>query len=88
MVSALSDRLPSPELSRLEELRRYINLKLVALGQPSSRLTTNDDFLEIAGPLLRNYHQKDQLLGDRLCAADTRIQNFLDAYLKDLCPGG
>jgi hypothetical protein len=28
------------------------------------------------------------LLGDRLCPADTRIQQFLDAYLKDVCPGG
>ena len=70
------------------ELLRYINLKLVALGQPSSRSTADPYFLEIAGPLLRNYYQKDQLLGDRLCPADTRIQQFLDAYLKDVCPGG
>ena len=70
------------------ELLRYINLKLVALGQPSSHSTTDPYFLEIAGPLLRNYYQKDQLLGDRLCPADTRIQQFLDAYLKDVCPGG
>ena len=71
-----------------EELVLYINLKLVALGQPPSRGTTDPYFMEIAGPLLRNYHQKDQLLGDRLCPADTRIQQFLDAYLKDVCPGG
>jgi hypothetical protein len=70
------------------ELLRYINLKLVALGQPSSRSTTDPYFLEIARPLLRNYYQKDQLLGDRLCPADTRIQHFLDAYLKDVSPGG
>ena len=70
------------------ELLRYINLKLVALGQPSSRGTADPYFLEIAGPLLRNYYQKDQLLGDRLCPADTRIQDFLDAYLKDVSPGG
>lgn len=70
------------------ELLRYINLKLVALGQPSSQRTADPYFLEIAGPLLRNYHQKDQLLGDRLCPADTRIQQFLDAYLKDVAPGG
>ncbi len=44
--------------------------------------------LEIAGPLLRNYHQKDQLLGNRLCPADTRIQEFLDSYLHDVCPDG
>jgi hypothetical protein len=60
----------------------------VALGQPSSHSTTDPYFLELAGPLLRNYYQKDQLLGDRLCPADTRIQQFLDAYLKDVCPGG
>ena len=71
-----------------DELIRYINLKLVALGQPSSRGTADPHFLEIVGPLLRNYYQKDQLLGNPLCPADTRIQQFLDAYLKDVCPGG
>ena len=70
------------------ELLRYINLKLVALGQPSSHSTSDPYFLELAGPLLRNYYQKDQLLGDRLCPADTRIQQFLDAYLRDVAPGG
>lgn len=70
------------------ELLRYINLKLVALGQPSSHSTTDPYFLEIARPLLRNYYRKDQLLGDRLCPADTRIQQFLDANLKDVCSSG
>ncbi len=70
------------------ELLRYINLKLVALGQPPSRATADPKFLEIAGPLLRNIHQKDQLLGNRLCPADTRIQEFLDAYLVEVCPHG
>ena len=74
--------------SQNEELVRYINLKLAALGQPISRSTADPDFLEIARPLLRNYHQKDQLLGDRLCPADARIQAFLDAYLSDVCPNG
>jgi hypothetical protein len=74
--------------SDLGELLRYINLKLVALGLPSSLSTADPYFLEIAGPLLRNYYQKDQLLGDRLCPADTRIQQFLDAYLNDVCPDG
>ena len=70
------------------ELIRYINLKLAALGQPTSRSTADPAFLEIAGPLLRNYLQKDQLLGNRLCPADTRIQSFLDSYLRDACPNG
>ena len=77
-----------PLRKRDEELDRYINLKLAALGQPVSRSTAGADFLEIAGPLLRNYHQKDQQLGNWLCAGDRRIQDFLDAYLSDVCPRG
>ena len=65
------------------ELVRYINLTLAALGQPTSRITADPDFLDIAGPLLRNYYQKGQLLGDRLCPADARIQAFLDRYLQN-----
>ncbi len=71
-----------------EELFRYINLKLAALGQPISEKTADPHFLEIARPLLRNYYQKDQLLGYRPCPADVRIQAFLDAYLSDVVPGG
>src|SRR3984957_19735006 len=74
--------------NRSLELIRYINLKLAALGQPISRSTADPAFLEIAGPLLRNYHQKDQLLGNRLSPADTRVQTFLDSYLRDACPNG
>ncbi len=67
-----------------EELIRYIDLKLAALGQPTCRNGADSTFLELAGPLLRNYYQKDQLLADRLCPADARIQAFLDAYLSDV----
>ena len=77
-----------PFHKRDEELDRYINLKLAALGQPVSRSTAGSDFLEIAGPLLRNYYQKDRQLGNWLCASDSRIQDFLDAYLSDVCPQG
>ena len=66
-------------ISNDAELIRYINLKLAALGQPTSQSTADPEFLEIAGPLLRNYHQKNQLLGGRLCPADARIQAFLDS---------
>jgi hypothetical protein len=69
------------------ELVRYINLKLAALGQPTSQSTADPDFIEIAGPLLRNYHQKNQLLRGRLCPADARIQTFLDDYLSGVLPG-
>jgi phosphoenolpyruvate carboxykinase (diphosphate) len=69
------------------EVVRYIELKLAALGQPAS-LPTDSDFLAIARPLLRNYHQKDLMLGENLCPADQRIQVFLDDYLHAECPRG
>src|SRR3984885_1604536 len=74
--------------NRNPELIRYINLKLAALGQPTSRSTADPEFLGIAGPLLRNYHQKDQLLGNQLCPADTRVQAFLDSYRRYVFPNG
>lgn len=74
--------------SHNKELIRYINLKLAALAQPTSRAAADPYFLDLAGPLLRNYHQKDRLLGDRHCPADARIQAFLDGYLKEVCPTG
>ncbi len=72
----------------VEDLTRYINLKLSALGVPVSRSVADSEFLQIAGPLLRNHFEKDELLGWPLCPVDSRIQSFLDDYLKDSCPGG
>jgi len=65
-----------------EELFRYIDLKLAALGQ-TVHASSDPYFLELAGPLLRNHHEKDRLLGDRLCAVDARIQSYLDDVLAD-----
>ncbi|HEY7392173.1 MAG TPA: hypothetical protein VH640_26885 [Bryobacteraceae bacterium] len=79
---------PPPIIPRNEEMERYINLKLAALGQPTSPNGSSPHFLELARPLLRNYQQKTRLLGDFLCPPDARIQAFLDAYLADVCPGG
>jgi phosphoenolpyruvate carboxykinase (diphosphate) len=65
---------------------RYIDLKLAALGHASG--LRDSEFLEIARPLLRNYHQKDLMLGNLLCPADRRIQSFLDNYLGEVSPNG
>lgn len=66
------------------ELLRYLSLKLAVMGQPMDRGAGDDDFVEIARPLLRNYENKVRLLKDYLCPADTRIQRFLDGYLAEL----
>ncbi len=78
---------PAAQTATDDELYRYINLKLAALGQPTSSATADPEFLELARPLLRNYHQKDQLLGGRLCPADLRIQEYLESYFADTEPG-
>ncbi len=70
------------------ELAQYLDLKLAALGQPTARTASDSLLLETVGPLLRSHHQKDLMLGQYLCPADLRIQSFLDAYLRPVCPGG
>ena len=67
-----------------DELYRYIDLKLAALGKPSNVSGSDPYLLEVAGPLLRNHYEKDRLLGDRLCAVDARIQAYLDDVLRDV----
>ncbi len=71
----------SPESA---ELLRYLTLKLAVMGQPIDRVEGDDDFVDIARPLLRNYENKVRLLKDYLCPADSRIQSFLDSYLREL----
>jgi phosphoenolpyruvate carboxykinase (diphosphate) len=83
-----SPRKPASAAVSLTELIRYIHLKLAALGQPIADQSDESDFLDIARPLLRNFHQKDLMLGGYLCPADQRIQGFLDSYLADVSPGG
>ena len=73
---------------RALELVEYLHLKLAALGQPTGRTSADGRFLQLARPLLRHHYEKERLLGDYLCPADTRIQSFLDAYLCDVCPDG
>jgi phosphoenolpyruvate carboxykinase (diphosphate) len=75
-------------LASESELIQYIRLKLAACGQLAGTQAGDVDFLEIARPLLRNYHQKSLMLGDHLCPVDQRIQSFLDRYLGDVCPHG
>jgi phosphoenolpyruvate carboxykinase (diphosphate) len=82
------DALPWQRMDIQQALDRYTSLKLAALGQLPPRSTGDPEFLQLAGPLLRNIHQKDQLLHDALCPVDTRIQSFLDRNLRDVRPHG
>lgn len=78
----------APRSSHHQDLVRYINLRLAALGQPTSAATAEPDFLEVFQPMFRHAQQKNLMLGTVLSPVDQRIQSFLDIYLGDVCPGG
>jgi len=72
--------------SRSVDLRRYINLKLKAMGVPIYKTKKDCDFLEIAHDLLEDYMERMRLLKDHLSPVDRRIQDFLDRYIGDDAP--
>ncbi|HWE94295.1 MAG TPA: hypothetical protein VG269_10050 [Tepidisphaeraceae bacterium] len=66
-----------------EELIRYINLKLAALGAPIAGDVARTGFLDVAHDLLADYREFARLLDGHLCPADQRIQAFLDSHFVD-----
>jgi len=78
----------SPPLASARAWTRYIQLKLAALGELSEAAAPDSEVLQLAGPLLQNHFEKDQLLGWPLSPVDARIQIFLDDYLRAECPQG
>lgn len=73
------------------EMIQFINLQLAALGQPlfsenneeSSKLS-NSRFMMLTEGLINSFREKSRLLSGHLSPVDTRIQNFIDDYLKDV----
>jgi len=70
---------------------RYINLQLASLGQPiyqdnkdSEEQFCNPKFQELTNGLIKSFREKSRLLVNHLSPADTRIQDFLNDYLKDV----
>ena len=61
----------------------YINLKLRDLGCPAFPVAHDAEFADLVGGLMASHREKDRLLAQHMCPADTRIQNFLQDYLGD-----
>jgi hypothetical protein len=74
---ANTDSAATPERNTLI---RHINLQLAALGYTSTSTDHEDEFLQIAGNLIRNYRQQKKRLEEYRCPTDERIQNFLNKY--------
>jgi len=67
-------------------LLRFASLKLAALGITLDREVIDDDLVELAGPLLRSYENRSHFQQSSHCPVDARIQAYLDACLKPVCP--
>lgn len=74
-----------------KDMIQYINLQLASLGQPlfhddsgSGIKYTNAKFQALTEGLIDSFRQKSRLLSRHLSPADTRIQDFIDDYLKEL----
>ena len=67
-----------------EELIRYINLKLAALGAAVAGDSTRTGFLDVDHDLLADFREFRRLLHGHLCPADQRIQDFLDQHFADV----
>ncbi|PHS51779.1 MAG: hypothetical protein COB01_09400 [Lutibacter sp.] len=70
---------------------RYINLQLASLGQPYYEDKENDEikycnpnFMDLTTGLIKSFREKSRLLAHHLSPVDSRIQNFLNDYLKDV----
>lgn len=62
----------------------HINVKLALIGCSPVPLQGDKEFVEIAAAMAAQSREKDRLLGQHLCPADQRIQNFLHDYLQDI----
>ena len=60
-----------------------INLRLAQLGLPLPKGFEDNESAKLARPILARQRELSRRLSDRLCAADGRIQAFLDDYLAD-----
>ncbi len=79
-IGLYTDTAPTPE----GRLLQYINLKLAAMGLPTVVTEAGDSELhDMAASLLSHHRESERLLANYLCAADWRIQQFLDDYLYD-----
>src|SRR5580704_6425285 len=62
----------------------HINVKLAHIGCQPVPLKGDAEFAEIAATMAGQSREKDRLLGQYLCPADSRIQTFLYDYLQDV----
>ncbi len=79
-------KIEKPKKRDRKEMMQYINLQLAALGQPLYNFDSDESsrFISLTEGLISSFREKSRLLSDHLSPVDTRIQNFINDYLKDV----
>ena len=67
-----------------KQLLQYINLQLIASGQPHAEESDDGHFADVARGLLDQHQALARLLSDYRCPIDKRIEDFLSQYFSDL----
>jgi len=74
-----------------KDIVQYINLQLASIGQPvfkdkvdSKEKFCDPKFEKTTRALIMSLREKSRLLANHLAPVDSRIQNFIDNYLKDV----
>ncbi len=74
-----------------KDIIQFINLQLAALGQPTykdkednTEKFCNPKFEELTSGLIKSLQEKSRLLANHHSPVDSRIQKFLDDYLKEV----
>ena len=67
-----------------QNLLQYINLQLIASGQPHAEQSSDDEFTDMAHGLLDQHRAQSRLLSDYRCPVDARIESFLQRYFADV----
>ncbi|WP_197482021.1 hypothetical protein [Polaribacter atrinae] len=73
------------------DIIQFINLQLASLGQPTFKDKPENSiqfldpkFEELTCSLIKSIQQRSRLLSNHLSPVDTRIQDFIYDYLKDV----
>jgi len=62
----------------------YVDIRLAQLGLPCPAGFEDSEAALLAAPILARQRELNRRLADRYCAADQRVQAFLDSYLADV----
>ena len=82
-AAAPSAPLPATALTTpTDAMRAAISLRLQLLGIPGPTGATSTEIDQLVSPIIARERELSRRLANRHCAADHRIQDFLDSYLS------